>query len=272
MNRILLIAAVVVSIATAGLGFLNKMKLDETKQNLADMTESRDKEQVAHTATKATLATTEESLKTTTAAKEKAEEDLKTAQTSLEETKTKLATAEEKAKDNDEKVAEINKKLEEANTALAAAKEELDKAKTVATNETEKPEVATVAKSEAEEKLEKAEATIANLQGELTIAKAQTQALQEAEAARRALTARNDVQGLVTAVNKPWNFVVLNLGDRQGVAQGSEMLIQRGNDFIGRVRVRSVNPADSVADIDVSSLPRGVEIKPGDSVIFRAAR
>jgi len=127
-------------------------------------------------------------------------------------------------------------------------------------------------KSDIEEKLEKAEERIATLQGELATAKLQTETLQADRDARRALVARNDVQGLVKAVNKPWNFVVLSLGDRQGVSQGSEMLIQRGNNFIGRVRVTRVSPADSVADIDVSSIPTGVEIQPGDSVIFKAAR
>jgi len=271
MNRILLIAAVVVSIATAGLGVYNKMTLDSTKQDLLASQADHEKEKTAHGATKTTLATTEESLKTATAAKEKAEEELKVAQTSLEETKTKLATLEEAAKEHDEKVAEINKKLEEATTELAKLREDAEnRGGEIADNDkTDEPSQGT---SELEEKLEKAEATIANLQGELAAAKAQYETLQADRTARAALAARNDVQGLVKAVNKPWNFVVLNLGDRQGVSQGSEMLIQRGNDFIGRVRVRSVSPADSVADIDVSSIPRGVEIQPGDSVIFKAAR
>ena len=53
--------------------------------------------------------------------------------------------------------------------------------------------------------------------------------------------------GTILAVNQAWNFVVLSLGDRQGVVPNAEMLVQRGGQLLGKVRVTSVEPSTSIA-------------------------
>ena len=83
---------------------------------------------------------------------------------------------------------------------------------------------------------------------------------------------RPGISGTILAVNQAWNFVVLSLGDRQGVVPNAEMLVQRGNQFVGKVRVTSVEPSTSVADILVRTIPRGLSVMPGDRVIFQASR
>ena len=70
------------------------------------------------------------------------------------------------------------------------------------------------------------------------------------------------------AVNQPYNFVVLNLGGRQGIEPNTEMLVLRGGSFIGRIRISSVEPATAIGDIITSSLARGVQVQPGDLVIY----
>jgi hypothetical protein len=62
--------------------------------------------------------------------------------------------------------------------------------------------------------------------------------------------------------------VVLSLGSRQGVEANSEMLVLRGGSFIGRIRISSVEPATAIGDIITSSLARGVQVQPGDTVIY----
>jgi hypothetical protein len=85
----------------------------------------------------------------------------------------------------------------------------------------------------------------------------------------RAAAPRNPgLRGTVLAVNQPYNFVVLNLGNRQGVEANTEMLVLRGGTLIGRIRVSSVEPATAIGDIITSSLPRGVQVQPGDIVIY----
>ena len=76
------------------------------------------------------------------------------------------------------------------------------------------------------------------------------------------------VRGTILAVNQAYNFVVLNLGGRDGVELHSEMLIVRDGTFIGKIRISSVEPATAIGDIITSTLARGVQVQPGDIVIY----
>ncbi len=84
----------------------------------------------------------------------------------------------------------------------------------------------------------------------------------------RAAIVNPKLRGTVLAVNQAYNFVVLNLGGRQGVEANSEMLVLRGGTLIGKIRVSSVEPATAIGDIVGSSLAPGVQVQPGDSVVY----
>jgi hypothetical protein len=105
-------------------------------------------------------------------------------------------------------------------------------------------------------------------QAKLKDCSAQLAALRERESQRRSKVMRSGLEGKILAVNSSWNFVVLSLGDRNGVVSNSEMLIKRGSTLIGRVRITSVEPSTSVADIVASSIRPGTTVQPGDSVIY----
>jgi chromosome segregation ATPase len=62
-------------------------------------------------------------------------------------------------------------------------------------------------------------------------------------------TLRNGLEGEVLAVNQGWNFVVLSIGDRAGAVANAEMILERDGSQIGKVRITSVEPSTSVADI-----------------------
>jgi hypothetical protein len=79
---------------------------------------------------------------------------------------------------------------------------------------------------------------------------------------------RAGVHGSVLAYNQAYNFVVLNLGARNGVEANSEMLVLRDGTLIGKIRISSVEPATAIGDIMTNSLARGVQVQPGDSVIY----
>ena len=85
---------------------------------------------------------------------------------------------------------------------------------------------------------------------------------------RVASAPRPDVRGTVLAVNHDYNFVVLSLGGRQGIEANTEMLVLRGGTLIGKIRVSSVEPATAIGDIITNSLARGVQVQPGDVVIY----
>jgi len=84
----------------------------------------------------------------------------------------------------------------------------------------------------------------------------------------RTVTGNPGIRGTVLAVNQAYNFVVLSLGARQGVEPNSEMLVLRGGSFIGKIRISSVEPATAIGDIITSSLARGVQVQPGDVVVY----
>jgi hypothetical protein len=46
------------------------------------------------------------------------------------------------------------------------------------------------------------------------------------------------------------------------------MLVLRSGALIGKIRVSSVEPATAIADIITHSLARGVQVQPGDVVIY----
>ena len=91
----------------------------------------------------------------------------------------------------------------------------------------------------------------------------------EEERKRRVPTrSKAGLHGTILAVNQAYNFVVLNLGNRNGVEPQSEMLIVRDGTFIGKIRISSVEPATAIGDIITSTLARGVQVQPGDIVIY----
>ena len=92
----------------------------------------------------------------------------------------------------------------------------------------------------------------------------------ESETTRRrsVATSRPGVRGTVLAVNQAYNFVVLNLGGRQGVEPNTEMLVLRDGTLIGKLRISSVEPSTAIGDIISGSLARGVQVQPGDTVVY----
>jgi hypothetical protein len=77
------------------------------------------------------------------------------------------------------------------------------------------------------------------------------------------------LQGRILAVNSGWNFVVLSVGDKQGVSVNAPLLVVRGNQPIAKLKITSVEPTTSIADVLPGTVPRGVSVQPGDTVIFQ---
>ena len=119
-----------------------------------------------------------------------------------------------------------------------------------------------------ETELEETKTLLAAAQDRNTGLEAQISEYRRKEESRQKSQMRQGIQGTILAVNQAWNFVVLSIGDRQGVVSNAEMLVQRGGQLIGKVRVTSVEPSTSIADIIVRTVPRGFSVMPGDTVIY----
>ncbi len=72
------------------------------------------------------------------------------------------------------------------------------------------------------------------------------------------------VSGKVTFVDRTWNFVVLDVGLDAGVVPNGELIVYRGHNFLGKVRVTRADPNDAVAEIlpDIKG-----QIEVGDAVL-----
>ncbi len=258
MGKILLFASFFVTLATAAIGFMNKGKLSDVQATL--------------TSTEGTLSQT----KTQLAGKEK---ELKTANDNVaaatqraEQVSSELTSAKAAADAATAKSTELTTKLTTTESQITqltadvqAKQAEIDQLKANSGPVQSGPSPEQVAKEQEQATL------IAKLQGDLDASRTQLESLVKEQQDRRAGQMKKGLQGRILAVNPAWNFVVLNLGDKNGITSNAEMLIKRGNQLIGKVRITSVEPSTSIADIVANSVPSGVAITPGDDVIYTAA-
>ena len=183
--------------------------------------------------------------------KSNAEAELAKSQAEKTELQTKLRA-------NEAEIADLRKRIEDAGAPPAVG---------IA------PSSATTADLQAQ--LEDAKKQLDAAEREKTLLSDKIQAVQghsnplEPEKKRRPMALSNPgLRGTVLAVNQAYNFVVLNLGGRQGVEPNSEMLVLRGGALIGKIRISSVEPTTAIGDIISSSLARGVQVQPGDIVVY----
>jgi len=85
---------------------------------------------------------------------------------------------------------------------------------------------------------------------------------------RNARIGRNSMQAVVTAVNQDWGFLVIGAGSNSGFSPQTALLVERDGQKIGRVRPSSIEPTQTIAEIDLESLSSGVRLQPGDRVIL----
>jgi len=74
-----------------------------------------------------------------------------------------------------------------------------------------------------------------------------------------------NLEGKVLVLNKEYNFVVINLGNKDGVAIGDQFSVYQGNKNIGEVKVEKVQEAMSAAGFVTDSLKN--KVKEGDKVV-----
>jgi SMC interacting uncharacterized protein involved in chromosome segregation len=205
------------------------------------------------------------------------------------------AAAEAAMKKREAKVAEQTAKLAESDTHVAGAEADLVKTQTEKSDLLAKLQANEAQIAELQKRIEELSKTPANpnpgapsaaeLQAQLEDARKQLEGAEREKSLlsdkfqsgtarapevpiRREPAFRGSIRGTVLAVNSAYNFVVLNLGNRNGVEANAEMLVLRGGSVIGKIRISSVEPSTAIGDIMNSSLARGVQVQPGDTVIY----
>ncbi|MCX7827360.1 MAG: hypothetical protein N2689_17655, partial [Verrucomicrobiae bacterium] len=79
-------------------------------------------------------------------------------------------------------------------------------------------------------------------------------------------------EGLTAKVlyyDKQWNFVVLDAGKKKGVVPNGKMILHRGTDIIGQIRIATVDDDCSIGDLlgGFKKMDPKKEPKPGDLAI-----
>jgi hypothetical protein len=254
----------IVLLVLAGLfGFLNGQKIKALRANLAnaqtarDAAERRVRDKLSAPAGGTTA--TEEHGKVA-----EAESRAAKAEAALAQVQKEKADLQAKLDDTQKEIASLQKRPEEAENPSAFGAGNLATTTQTADLQSQLEDL--------RRQLDSAEKEKAFLSEKLQ--DAQEHASQPKEGKKRRETARETgprrtgLRGTVLAANQAYNFVVLNLGARQGVEPNAEMLVLRDGTLIGKIRISSVEPATAIGDIITSSLARGVQVQPGDNVIY----
>jgi len=78
---------------------------------------------------------------------------------------------------------------------------------------------------------------------------------------------RGAMESVVSAVNQDWGFLVIAAGSNSGFTPQTPLIVERDGKTLGRVRLSSVEPTQTIAEIDLNTLATGVRLQPGDRVI-----
>jgi hypothetical protein len=274
LGKVFCVIAIVLSLASAGLGFyvatkksgyMKQLQSTEAALRAAPMpvpyssdfkTSADQPTDYINTLNKA-FKTTKDDLKSTQEKLTGAESNLADSETKVQELTTKEASAKRDLETKTKILTQAQDKLEQSESKLKAVMDDLGgrEAKTVVAelkNSTEKVDALGREKKIIEDALAQKTAMVAKFE--------------DLDRLRDKGYAPDDLSGKIMAINKAWNFVVLDIGKDNRLAEGIELVVYRGDTMIGKVRSVSVDATSAVADI----LPdwTKTEIQVGDKVIF----
>lgn len=116
--------------------------------------------------------------------------------------------------------------------------------------------------------LEDLETLVSGAEKSLTGHRAELDRLAKKVVDRSSRISRNSMQAVITAVNQDWGFLVIGAGSNSGFTPQTALLVERDGRKIARVRPSSIEPTQTIAEIDYESLAPGVRLQPGDRVIL----
>jgi flagellar biosynthesis chaperone FliJ len=257
MPKILIGISVLLMTLSLVFGYLNRKRVNGLRNELVTTISAREISDRARTASEKKLKARETDFAVVQSKATAAE--AKATNTELELTKAQNEKAEIEAKlqASEGQIADLQKRVADATVAGVPGAPE-----GVSPNELK------TMLDETRQRLEAAEQEKSLLADEVKAAQDRVAAIEEEKKRRRSGVNPPGVHGTVLAVNQAYNFVVLSMGDRQGVVPNSEMLVMRQGALIGKIRISSVEPTTSIGDIITNSLARGVQVQPGDTVIY----
>jgi hypothetical protein len=237
-------------------GFLNTSKVKGLRTEIVTNISARESSDRARAAGEKKFKAREADFTAATNKAAAAEEKATGAEAELTKAQNEKAEIEAKLQASETQVADLQKRVADATVAVGPGGEGIS------------PNEMKAQLDDTKKQLEAAEQEKAVLADKVKEAQDRVTAIEEEKKRRESGASAPGVHGTVLAVNQAYNFVVLSMGDRQGVVPNSEMLIMRSGALIGKIRISSVEPTTSIGDIITNSLARGVQVQPGDTVIY----
>lgn len=117
-------------------------------------------------------------------------------------------------------------------------------------------------------RVEELETLMAKAEEKLNNNKAELDRLVQRKISRDARVGRNAMEAVITSVNQDWGFVVIGAGSNSGFTPQTTLIVQRDGRLIGRLRPSSIEPSQTIAEIDFSTLATGVRLQAGDRAIL----
>ena len=256
MPRILIGTSLLLLTLSLVFSFLNTNKIKLLRHQLAEMSSARDVAIAAQAESAQKLKSREAELTTANKKATAAEQEKSSAQAELSKAQYGKAELATKLQASEDQVADLQKRIAEATIAAGAE------------GEGGSPKELKAQLEESRKGFQAAEREKIGLEEKLKAARDRLAAMEEEKKLRESKNSRAGVRGTVLAVNQAYNFVVLGIGERQGVVPNSELLVLRNGALIGKVRISSVEPTTSIGDIITNSLARGVQLQPGDTVVY----
>ncbi|MEO6184326.1 MAG: hypothetical protein ABIP71_14710 [Verrucomicrobiota bacterium] len=249
--RIFLIIAIVAGLAAAGIGFV------KVREKLVATMEERDAEKKDKLIAEKSLASTKKTLKAT-------EEDLTTTKKTLATTQTALQTMTAKADDLDKQKTDLVGQLTTAKGERDAAQQKL----VIWENVGPSPDQMRAMIVDLKKTREQKDAVVAENKILLTDNKKLNAKIDDLIGPDRPVPLPAGLKGTVVAVDPKYDFVVLDIGEKQGVLERGEMLVNRRGVLVAKVRITSVGPERSVANILPDWKGKEIEVMEGDQVLY----
>ncbi|MEO5718304.1 MAG: hypothetical protein ABIR29_07000, partial [Chthoniobacterales bacterium] len=238
MPKILIGISILLMTLSLVFGFLNTNKVKGLRNELVTTVSARDTWERARTAGDKKLKAKEAALAAEQSKATAAEAKATTAEADLSKVQNEKAELESKLQASEGQVADLQKRVADATVAGVPGSPE-----GVSPNEMK------AMLEDTKHQLEAAEQEKALLGDKVKLAQDKVTEMEQDKKRRESGVNEAGVHGIVVAVNQAYNFVVLDLGDRQGVVPNSEMLVMRQGALISRIRISSVEPTTSIGDI-----------------------
>jgi hypothetical protein len=268
MIRILLFATIALSLASASLTFLTRQKAEELAGNLKStsqtVTETKSNASKLKEENKTAQARIEELSKSTEEQKTQADKIA----SNLKEIEAKGTKLEAEVAEKEKKVESLTRQLEEAVAAAKPTTPMPDPAQEqkVAKLTEDLEKIRQSADAEQKRLMQKA----VELEGKVAQLTAKNKASNGGDSAGGGVGGTGNkkaVTGTVVAVNEGWNFVVVDLGDKNGVTPETQLAVQRKGKVVANLKVTEVRPKHVSAGVEYAEGTSKDKVLLGDTVV-----